>query len=253
LYFAEEVIMDKILFRGRFGLRLIWTRQYQTTDHSSYKINYDHLREGTKTESGRELLNTSLPQTVTGNVKNVVGWRGGAERGFLAAYPDVIHVLTKEGTLEFPDMARWYLKVLTHNLGSTVLRQRFGMLVPITYRQLCPSASNEEMQLAHVLGWCVEMVRTAAILTTDTVALAKENTYGAKKDPERLTWAERHNLGNKAFNDALLIERGVFTLIKHTFGDSASSYYEAVANAQRSRVLGRALGYRLMDYSNVRN
>jgi hypothetical protein len=44
-------------------------------------------------------------------------------------------------------------------LSSDVLGQRYGILVPITYRQLQPKATKEEMQLAHILGWCVELVR----------------------------------------------------------------------------------------------
>ena len=81
----------------------------------SYQINYDQLREGNPTPTtGAELL-SDMPQTVTNNVKNVVGWRGGAERGFLAAYPDCIHVLTQNVTKEIPTTASWYLKVIRMN------------------------------------------------------------------------------------------------------------------------------------------
>lgn len=77
----------------------------------SYQINYDKLREGNPTPTSGEELLSDLPQTVTGNVKNVVGWRGGAERGFLAAYPDCIHILTENVTKEIPTTSQWYLKV----------------------------------------------------------------------------------------------------------------------------------------------
>lgn len=100
---------------------------FHTASVQHYQINYEQLRKGTEASNPR-------PLTVRGNVKNVQGWRGGAERGFLAAYPDCIHVLTQEGTMDIPDMARWYRKVLTHNLATNVLKQRYGILVPITYR-----------------------------------------------------------------------------------------------------------------------
>ena len=131
-----------------------------------YKINYEQLR------SGRQIDN--LPKTLKDNVKSVVGWRGGAERGFLATYPDCIHVLAKEGTKENPDLEKWYRKVLTYNLSQSVLKQRYGILVPITYKQLRPTATKDEMKMAHILGWCVEMIRAAAIVTTDTVALQSQ-------------------------------------------------------------------------------
>merc|ERR1712001_416938 len=50
-----------------------------------------------------------------------------------------------------------------------------------------------------------------------------------------------------AFNDALMIERGVFVLLKHYFQDSASVFHDAILKAQNSRVNGRALGYSLLD------
>jgi len=203
-----------------------------------YKINYEQLR------SGRQIDN--LPKTLKDNVKSVVGWRGGAERGFLATYPDCIHVLAKEGTKENPDLEKWYRKVLTYNLSQSVLKQRYGILVPITYKQLRPTATKDEMKMAHILGWCVEMIRAAAIVTTDTVALQSQVRYGHRRDRETQLWSKKHNLGNKAFNDALLIERGVFVLLKHFFGDEATIYYEPITRAQRSRALGRALGYSLL-------
>jgi len=210
---------------------------------AGYQINYDRLREGQKREVP--------PSTVQANVKNVVGWRGGAERGFLATYPNCIHVLTHEVTAESPSMATWYRKVLTKNLKSDIIKTRYGILVPITYKQLNPSASREEMEYAHVLGWCVELIRAAAIVTTDTISIDQDSRYGRAKN--RIPWAEEQNLGNKAFNDALLIERGVYALLKHYFGSSASLYFEPIATAQRNRAVGRTLGYSLMNYEEKKN
>ena len=172
----------------------------------------------------------------------IQGWRGGAERGFRAAYTDCIHVLTREATKydtqENPDIATWYRKILTHNLSPNVLKQRYGILVPITYKQLNPTASRDEMDLAHVLGWCVEMIRAASVMTTETIGV--NQSFGRRK-VDRETWAEKHQLGNKAFNDALLMERGVFVLLKHYFGEQATIYYEAVTKAQRVRTLGKKM------------
>ena len=114
------------------------------------------------------------------NVKNVQGYNRGAERGFTAIYPDCIHVLTN--SVSVPELATWFRKVkykkivgyffiifiyiyflytytfcnsyqvLTHNLSLKTLNQRYGILVPITYKQLHPNASKEEMNQAHILG-----------------------------------------------------------------------------------------------------
>ncbi len=77
-----------------------------------FQINQEHLRAGN--QDGKSILN-ALPQTVSGNVKNVTGWRGGAERGFLSVYSDCIHVIRTEG-LKFysQDMITKYMKVPMH-------------------------------------------------------------------------------------------------------------------------------------------
>jgi len=215
----------------------------QVVNCAGYQINYDQLREGTP--------KNLPPTTVQGNVKNVVGWRGGAERGFLATYPNCIHVLTEQVTKEAPSMATWYRKVLTKNLKSENVKTRYGILAPITYKQLNPGATKTEMEHAHVLGWCVELVRAAAIVTTDTISLGQENRYGRVKN--RISWAEQQKLGNKAFNDALLIERGIYALLKHYFGEKASIFNDPIIAAQRNRAVGRTLGYSLMNYEEKKN
>ena len=46
---------------------------------------------------------------------------------------------------------------MAHNLGVKVLNQRYGILVPVTYKHICPTASRDDMNQAHILGWCVEL------------------------------------------------------------------------------------------------
>ena len=50
----------------------------------------------------------STPETVKANVKNVIGWKGGAERGFMAAYPDCIHCLMED---THPELVAWNTQV----------------------------------------------------------------------------------------------------------------------------------------------
>ncbi len=46
-----------------------------------------------------------------------------------------------------------FIKVLAHNLSpSTLGSKRYGVLVPLTYKQLVPDATKEQMDKAHILG-----------------------------------------------------------------------------------------------------
>jgi hypothetical protein len=85
------------------------------------QISSEHLREGAL---GGPF--PPLPKTVAGNVKNVIGWRGGAERGFLAAYSDCIHVIRTEGARVLtPDLTGKYMKVSSFIRPSNLSAVRF--------------------------------------------------------------------------------------------------------------------------------
>ena len=74
-------------------------------------------------------------------------------------------------------LVEWSRKVLTHNLSISVLGQRVGLLVPITYRHLRgKDAPKEEMRRAHLLGWGVELLR-ASTQVGDVMALRNPLGY----------------------------------------------------------------------------
>ena len=84
-----------------------------------YTLNYHKLKEGGAFGASRGhtkgiLHEQDKPDTVVGNVKNVQGWRSGAERGFLGCYTDIIHQVGSNQ--QFPELTMWYTKVQNLNL-----------------------------------------------------------------------------------------------------------------------------------------
>lgn len=129
-------------------------------------------------------------------------------------------------------------QVLTHNLSLSVLGERFGLLVPITYRQLNPEASREQMKLSHLLGWGVEMVRASDVVFRQTMSIGRE---GRKESH----WAGKHDLGEMAFNDAIFLQNSVHVLLQHYFsGDKRYSHYlDAYLTAARAATKGRLISF----------
>lgn len=198
---------------------------------ATFQTHSEHLRDG-----GPDGLKSPMPQTVSNNVKNVVGWRGGAERGFLAAYPDFIHVIRTEGEKFLPpDLTSKYMKIFTVNLSSDILGHRYGILVPITYRQIQPKASKDEMQLTHILGWCVELVRAGAIVADRS----SQRPSLAPKGPNE------GGGDTTAPTKALSLDAGVFVVLKHYFKQEQNEKYlnfvDAVLEAQQFALMGRIL------------
>jgi hypothetical protein len=92
---------------------------------SFFQLDYESVvsSQGARAqpESGPRFLRKLLPDTVQHNVKNVQGWRGGAERGFLAEYPDLVHLLSV-GLAEGNDsLVEWTRKV--HILAMETLSE----------------------------------------------------------------------------------------------------------------------------------
>jgi len=192
------------------------------------------------------------PSTVKENVKSVTGILGAAERGFNATYADCIHRICEQVPAE---LRPWQTKVLTQNLHVSALGpERFGILVPITYYQLMfTKPTKEEMTLAHVLGWSVELLRAANAVTNDTIAINTNleninrpaNVIQTKHSHRhKLTWVEKNNLGNRAFNDAMTLDQGAQNLIRHYFGnDPVLMQYlqQLVLETIRTTTLARSL------------
>jgi len=226
-----------------------------------YAVNYQTLKDGgvlgTAGSSGKvqDLVSSSAPETVAANVKNVQGHKGGALRGFLGIYPDTIHQIVDKGS---PILKEWTTKVMTHNLSTNVLGQtRFGLITPIVFYQLTTSSNkgpgvvdktSENMRQAHILGWCVELNRASEIVTSDTLNFRGHRNILSKAKVEPLsTWADKHDLGARAFNDALLLQSGTGTLLRANFADHPSygSILDAFGDAYTKSAQGRAMALRI--------
>ena len=92
------------------------------------------------------------------------------------------------------------------------------------------------MQLAHVLGWCVELVRAGHIVGDDICNRASLTPRGQSFDSA---------FAARSPNEALVLDAGVFILLKHHFHASDPTKYanfvEAILEAQKLGVMGRSI------------
>ena len=100
-----------------------------------YTLNYHKLKEGGAFGGSRGhtkgiLHEQEKPDTVVGNVKNVQGWRSGAERGFLGCYTDIIHQVGSNQ--QFPELTMWYTKVLKFDLTSAIGTAYIGLYLLVS-------------------------------------------------------------------------------------------------------------------------
>ncbi|XP_071054061.1 farnesyl pyrophosphate synthase isoform X3 [Onthophagus taurus] len=147
-----------------------------------------------------------VPQATTVNV-------GSKEesREFMAVFPDIVRDLTDAGRhTDIPEVTKWYAKVLQHNVPNG--KKNRGLAVVAAYKMLEDAANltPENVRLANILGWCVEMFQSFLVITDDLID-SNENRRGD------ICWYRNEDIGLKATNDSFLIENGIFVLLKKHF------------------------------------
>lgn len=80
-------------------------------------------------------------------------------REFMAIFPDIVRDLTDAGRhTDIPEITRWYSKLLQYNVPCG--KKNRGLATVLSYKLLEDRAklTPENLRLANILGWCVEMV-----------------------------------------------------------------------------------------------
>lgn len=90
-----------------------------------------------------------------------------------------------------------------------------GLITVLTYKSLVKSQDlkPENLRLAYILGWCVEMLN-AFFLVNDDVMDSSITRRG------QTCWHQLEDVGLTAINDALLMENAVYALLKKYFRNS---------------------------------
>ncbi|XP_065213682.1 farnesyl pyrophosphate synthase-like [Planococcus citri] len=158
-------------------------------------------------------------------------------REFMAVFPDIVRDLTDAGRhLDIPDVTKWYAKVLQYNVPGG--KKNRGLALVTAYRVFCPPAelTPENIRLAHVLGWCIEMLQAFLLILDDIMD-------GAETRRGRPCWYRVDETNNIAINDGVLVENGVFVILKKYFRDKP--YYLHVLEAFHDTILKTSMGQSL--------
>lgn len=180
-------------------------------------------------------LNTAIrPQTITKDDK----------RDFMAVFPDIVRDLTQQNP-GISDLSSVISKIMQYNVsGGKKVR---GLTVVYSYRMLAPEheLTPENIRLAQILGWCVEMLQ-GFFLVIDDLADQSITRRG------RPCWYRLPGVGLRASSDALLIQSGAFQLIqqhcknKEFYVDLVELFLDAV----RRTTYGQTLDY-VSSFPNI--
>ncbi|KAK7792012.1 hypothetical protein R5R35_003476 [Gryllus longicercus] len=141
-------------------------------------------------------------------------------REFMAVFPDVVRDLTDAGKhLDIPEATKWFAKVLQYNVPGG--KKNRGLATVFAYRMLSPAdqLTPENLRLAHIIGWCVEMLQAFFLVVDDVM----DNATTRRGRP---CWYRHKDIGVAAVNDGILLESGLYQLLRRYFQDKP--YYTAI-------------------------
>ncbi|XP_066901991.1 farnesyl pyrophosphate synthase [Halyomorpha halys] len=165
------------------------------------------------------------PQTITKDDK----------RDFMAVFPDIVRDLTQQDP-GISDLSTLISKLMQYNVsGGKKVR---GLTVVYSYRMLAPDhdLTPENIRLAQILGWCVEMLQGFFVVIDDL-------TDQSVTRRGRPCWYRLPGIGLRASSDALLIQAGTFQLLQQHCKDK--EFYvdlvELFLDATRRTTYGQTL------------
>ncbi|KAL6262272.1 hypothetical protein P5V15_007367 [Pogonomyrmex californicus] len=132
-------------------------------------------------------------------------------REMMALWPDVVRDLTDgPKNLGIPDVHKWMAKVLQYNVPGG--KKTRGLTVVYAYRLLASNnqLTNDNIRLARILGWCVEVLQASLLLLDDI----QDRSLLRRGQP---CWYRYNDLGIAAMNDGLMLENSLYYLIRKHF------------------------------------
>uniref|UniRef100_A0A8D8RE77 Farnesyl pyrophosphate synthase n=1 Tax=Cacopsylla melanoneura TaxID=428564 RepID=A0A8D8RE77_9HEMI len=200
---------------GRLGVslsRTLTTSPVQTVHlrlnnpltHSS-KLKCCLSTSSTLSQQRSKILSHEPPLAATGTVMSK-----DESRDFMALFPDIVRELTDRGRhSDIPDVNKWFAKVLQYNVPSG--KKNRGLALVVAYKMLAQSPPDQDsIQLAQILGWCVEILQAFLLVLDDVM----DNATTRRGRP---CWYRHNHIGLAAVNDALLLEQAIYQLLRRHF------------------------------------
>lgn len=89
-------------------------------------------------------------------------------REFMAVFPDIVRDLTDAGRhTDIPEITKWYAKVLQYNVPCGKKNRGLATIMSYKLLETPERLTPENIRLANILGWCVEMVSRSVIVISN--------------------------------------------------------------------------------------
>ena len=129
---------------------------------------------------------------------------------FLSYFPELSQHLSLDP--DTPDLHPFLSSHLSSMAEYTIPggKMNRGLSVPQSFQLLVPQAETADLELANILGWSVEIMQAFYLVADDIM----DGSITRRGQP---CWYRRSDVGLAAFNDSIILESLVFSIIKKYF------------------------------------
>ena len=129
---------------------------------------------------------------------------------FLSYFPDLCQHLSQDP--DTPDLHPFLSSHLTSMAEYTIPggKMNRGLSVSQSFQLLAPNSPTADLELANILGWSVEIMQAFYLVADDIM----DGSVTRRGQP---CWYRRSDVGLAAFNDSIILESLVYSVIKKYF------------------------------------
>lgn len=138
---------------------------------------------------------------------------------FDAVFPDLVSLLC-DSDLKDRDLsptAEWFQEVLHYNVPHG--KKNRGLFVVLAYKYLVKHTAEDDIHIARVLGWCIELLQAFFLVADDIM----DQSHTRRGKP---CWYKQETVGLEAVNDSIYLECAIYKLLKHFIRDKP--YYVSI-------------------------
>ncbi|KAL3286354.1 hypothetical protein HHI36_000862 [Cryptolaemus montrouzieri] len=158
-------------------------------------------------------------------------------REFMAVFPDIVRDLSDAGRhTDIPEINKRFAKLLQYNVPTG--KKSRGLAVVGAYKifEHPDRLTPENIRLANILGWCVEMLSGMFVINSDLV-------NGAEVRRGSSCWYRKEDVGLTAVNDGVMLESGMYSILRKYFSQHNS--YVPILELFHDVTLKSAMGHTL--------
>ncbi|XP_076302543.1 farnesyl pyrophosphate synthase-like isoform X2 [Lasioglossum baleicum] len=170
-------------------------------------------------------------------------------RELMAIWPDIVRDLTDVGrNHDLLDVSKRMTKALQYTIPTG--KKARALAHVLAYKTLAPEdqLTDENLRLARILGWCIEMLQSFFIIIDDI----QDQSLTRRNQP---CWYLYNNNGLAAINDAVLIKMYIYELLRIHFKtkECYTNMQNLFLDSTLKTIMGQSLDMLAMNGGNKPN